>query len=265
MSVFECPVSHFEIEILLIFLIWNRKGSWNVHFLLGEYLEYLACERLSSSYISIRLLIGRVSREIQNNPTIKSTYTVITITTEFVRLLLFISREKVIVASRNVGISAKYVIKIYAFGSAHVKFSVWVTASLSAVVFPSEPIQFWMLIETSTPIDPHEINLYWIWFGLCEIRLLNQAKSNIDVLRKSVRFFIKKIFFSGKWPISWKASSEENETGQYPVWMTQKPRELKSKKNSRGSVPPDPPRKLPLWRSFRKSVSIYPRIRSWDL
>ena len=222
MSVFECPVSHFEIEILLIFLIWNRKGSWNVHFLLGEYLEYLACERLSSSYISIRLLIGRVSREIQNNPTIKSTYTVITITTEFVRLLLFISREKVIVASRNVGISAKYVIKIYAFGSTHVKFSVWVTASLSAVVFPAEPIQFWILIETSTPIDPHEINLYWIWFGLCEIRLLNQAKSNIDVLRKSVRFFIKKIFFFWKmadqlkgfirgewnWPISCLNDSE---------------------------------------------------------
>ena len=42
---------------------------------------------------------------------------------------------------------------------------------------------------------PHEIKLYWIWFGLCEIRLLNQAKSNIDVLRKSVRFFIKKYFF----------------------------------------------------------------------
>ena len=146
------------------------------------------------------------------------------------RLFLFISREKATVASRNVGISAKYVTKIYAFGSAHVKFNVLVTASLSAVVFPAEPIQFWMLIETSTPIDPHEINLYWIWFGLCEIRLLNQAKSNIDVLRKSVRFFIKKYIFSGKWPISWKASSEENGTGQYPVWMTQKPRELKSKK-----------------------------------
>ena len=43
-------------------------------------------------------------------------------------------------------------------------------------------------------------------------------------------FFIKKYFFSGKWPVSWKASSEENGTGQYPVWMTQKPRELKSKK-----------------------------------
>ena len=128
MSVFECPVSHFEIEILLIFLIWNRKGSWNVHFLLGEYLEYLACERLSSSYISIRLLIGRVSRDIQNNPTI-STYTIITI--EFARLFLFISGEKATVTSRNVGISAKYVIKIYAFGSAHVKFSVWVTASQS--------------------------------------------------------------------------------------------------------------------------------------
>ena len=113
------------------------------------------------------------------------------------RLFLFISREKATVASRNVGISAKYVTKIYAFGSAHVKFNVLVTASLSAVVFPAEPIQFWMLIETSTPIDPHEINLYWIWFGLCEIRLLNQAKSNIDVLRKSVRFFIKKYFFPG--------------------------------------------------------------------
>ena len=70
------------------------------------------------------LLIGRVSREIQNNLTIKSTYTVITITTEFVRLFLLILWEKAIVASRNVGISAKYVIKIYAFGSAHVKFSV---------------------------------------------------------------------------------------------------------------------------------------------
>ena len=261
MSVFECPVSHFEIEILLIFLIWNRKGSWNVHFLLGEYLEYLACERLSSSYISIRLLIGRVSRDIQNNPTI-STYTIITI--EFARLFLFISRGKAIVALRNVGMSAKYVLKIYAFGSAHVKFGFWVTASLSAVVFPlsRSDCKYWLRRRRRYP---HEIKLYWIWFGLCEIRLLNQAKSNIDVLRKSVRFFIKKYFFSGRWPISWKASSEENGTGQYSVWMTQKPRELKSKKNSRGSVPPDPPRNLPLWRSFRKSVSIYPRIRSWDL
>ena len=51
---FEGPVSHFEIEILPIFPIWNRKGSWNVHFLPGEYLEYLACERLNSSYILIR-------------------------------------------------------------------------------------------------------------------------------------------------------------------------------------------------------------------
>ena len=74
-------------------------------------------------------------------------------TTEFVRLFLFISRGKAIVASRNVVISAKYVIKIYAFGSAHVKFGVWVTASLSAVVFPAEPIRFWILIETSTPIS----------------------------------------------------------------------------------------------------------------
>ena len=46
---------------------------------------------------------------------------------EFVRLFLFISREKATVASRNVGISAKYVIKIYAFGSAHVKFSVYLS------------------------------------------------------------------------------------------------------------------------------------------
>ena len=165
---FEGPVSHFEIEILPIFLIWNRKGSWNVHFLPGEYLEYLACERLNSSYILIRA-------------------------------------------------------SDWSWVEGNSKQS-------KSVVFPAEPIQFWTLIETSTPIDPHEINLYWIWFGLCEIRLLNQAKSNIDVLRKSVRFFIKKYFFSGKWPISWKASSEENGTGQYPVWMTQKPRELKSKK-----------------------------------
>ena len=80
------------------------------------------------------VLIGRESREIQNNLTIKSTYTVIT--TEFVRLFLFISREKATVASRNVGISAKYVIKIYAFGSAHVKFSVWVTGHRQSVRSP---------------------------------------------------------------------------------------------------------------------------------
>ena len=181
------------------------------------------------------------------------------------RLFLFISGEKATVASRNVGNSAKYVLKIYAFGSAHVKFSVWVTASLSAVIFPSEPIQFWMLIETSTPIDPHEINLYWIWFGLCEIRLLNQAKSNIDVLRKSVRFFIKKNIFFWKmadqlkgfirgewnWPISCLNDSETQG--------------VEIPKKFPGKRVPGPPRNLPLWRSFRKSVSIYPRIRSWDL
>ena len=53
-------------------------------------------------------------------------------------------------------------------------------------------------------------------------------------------------------------------SGQYPVWMTRKPRkgEFRSKnpkKFVRGACPPDPSRILRLRRSFTKSVSIYPR------
>ena len=55
-------------------------------------------------------------------------------------------------------------------------------------------------------------------------------------------------------------------SGQYPVWMTQKPRkgDFRSKNPKtfpRGAPPPppDPSRILRLRRSFRKSVSIYPR------
>ena len=53
-------------------------------------------------------------------------------------------------------------------------------------------------------------------------------------------------------------------SGQYPVWMTRKPRkgEFRSKnpnKFARGARPPDPSRILHRRRSFRKSVSIYPR------
>ena len=53
-------------------------------------------------------------------------------------------------------------------------------------------------------------------------------------------------------------------TGQYPVYMTQKPRkgdlrDLKSKKFYGGHAP-RPPRNLRLRRSFRKLVSIYPRF-----
>ena len=60
------------------------------------------------------------------------------------------------------------------------------------------------------------------------------------------------------------ASSEEHGTGQYPVWMTQKPRkgdlrELKFEQFP-GRAYPRPPWKLR--RLFRKSVSIYPRSAS---
>ena len=84
------------------------------------------------------------------------------------------------------------------------------------------------------------------------------------VLRKSVRFFIHKYILI-------KIKLFKVKSGQYPVWMTQKPRkgdfgELKSKKFPKGEHAPDPPsplspspRSLHLRRSFRKSVSIYPR------
>ena len=72
-------------------------------------------------------------------------------------------------------------------------------------------------------------------------------------IRRAKRFF------------SWicKVSSEEKGTGQYPVWMTQKPRkgdfrELKSKTFPWVACL-DSPRRLRLRRSFRKSLSIYPR------
>ena len=53
-------------------------------------------------------------------------------------------------------------------------------------------------------------------------------------------------------------------SGQYPVWMTRKPRkgEFRSKnpkKFARGARPPDPSRILRLRHAFRKSVGIYPR------
>ena len=84
------------------------------------------------------------------------------------------------------------------------------------------------------------------------------------VLRKSVRFFINKY-------IVIKIKLSKLRSGQYPVWMTQKPwnpgdfGELKSKKfpnREHAADPPPPPllsRSLQLRRSFRKSVSIYPR------
>ena len=181
------------------------------------------------------------------------------------RLFLFISREKATVASRNVGISAKYVIKIYAFGSAHVKFSVWVTASLSAVVFPAEPIQFWILIETSTPIDPHEINLYWIWFGLCEIRLLNQAKSNIDVLRKSVRFFIKKYFILENGRSVERLHPRRMELANILSEWLRNPGSWNPKKIPGEACPRTPLETYPFGARLENRSCIYPRIRSWDL
>lgn len=85
------------------------------------------CERLNSSYISIRAsdwscVEGNSKQSNNQKYPDRDSYTVIT--AEFVRLFLFISRGKAMVALRNVGISAKYVIKIHAFGSAHVKFGV---------------------------------------------------------------------------------------------------------------------------------------------
>ena len=56
--------------------------------------------------------------------------------------------------------------------------------------------------------------------------------------------------------------------GQYPDWMTPKPRkgdlrEQKSEKNFTGVHAPGPPRNLiRLRRPFRKAVSIYPEIRA---
>ena len=59
---------------------------------------------------------------------------------------------------------------------------------------------------------------------------------------------------------SYPASCEEHGTGQYPVWITQKPRKgdfggVKIQTISQGSVPWDPPRSLCLCRSLtcRKS------------
>ena len=83
------------------------------------------------------------------------------------------------------------------------------------------------------------------------------------ILWKMVRFFIINIYYifnSSKkktfqveiWEMVWtNASSKENGTGQYPVWMTQKPRkwdfrELKSHKFLEGAMPLDPPRSLHL-------------------
>ena len=58
------------------------------------------------------------------------------------------------------------------------------------------------------------------------------------VLRKSVRFFIHKYILI-------KIKLSKVKSGQYPVWMTQKPRkgdfgELKSKKFPKGEHAPDP-------------------------
>ena len=91
------------------------------------------------------------------------------------------------------------------------------------------------------------------------------------ILWKMVRFFIINIYYifnSSKkktfqveiWEMVWtNASSKENGTGQYPVWMTQKPRkwdfrELKSHKFLEGACHWTP---LEACTSFRKPVSIY--------
>ena len=65
-------------------------------------------------------------------------------------------------------------------------------------------------------------------------------------------------------PLICKASPKENWTGQYPVWIIQKPRKgvfrvVKSKKFPCGAYPRPPPRSLHLWLLFRKLVSSYPR------
>ena len=67
----------------------------------------------------------------------------------------------------------------------------------------------------------------------------------------------------GNWPWwsdppIWKDSSA---TGQYPVWMTQKPRKrvfrkLKSEKFQRGRMPPDLPRTLRFRRSLLENRSV---------
>ena len=81
-----------------------------------------------------------------------------------------------------------------------------------------------------------------------------------SVLLKSVRFFII-IYFQQKLN---KTLSKLN-SGQYPVQMTRKPmqeRGLKGVKNPKtplGEPATGPSRSLRLRRSFRKSLSIYPR------
>ena len=80
------------------------------------------------------------------------------------------------------------------------------------------------------------------------------------MFQKSVRFFINTYIFEGK-------KFPRLNSGQYPVWMTQKPRkgdlrETKSKYFS-GVHAPWPPRRLCLWCLFRKLVSIYPRSAPW--
>ena len=91
------------------------------------------------------------------------------------------------------------------------------------------------------------------------------------ILWKMVRFFIINIYYifnSSKkktfqveiWElVGTNASSKENGTGQYPVWMTQKPRKgdfrgLKSHKFLEGACHWTP---LEACTSFRKPVSIY--------
>ena len=72
--------------------------------------------------------------------------------------------------------------------------------------------------------------------------------------------FNKKTFQVEIWKMDWTNTlSEENWTGQYPIWMTQKLRkgDLRELKNFLGEHAPGPP--WTLRRLFRKSVSICPR------
>ena len=100
-----------------------------------------------------------------------------------------------------------------------------------------------------------------------QLLYFNKNTFQVEIWNMVWTRFVQYPLQHGNWP--WwnnpticKASSEENGTGQYPVWMTQNYwkgdfRELKSPKNV-GSMPPDPLRSLRLRRSFRKSVTIYP-------
>ena len=92
-----------------------------------------------------------------------------------------------------------------------------------------------------------------------ERRLLHRRESTLisTILRKLVRF--NPGLFPYKMGGTWGqdcCQSEENGTGQYPVWMN--PKIFQGEYAPRPPPPPPPTRSLHLWRLFKKYISIYP-------